>query len=246
MPLLMTLVPNTVGTILELGCGVFSTPFLHWACYEQQRRLISYESSAAWARMLENFNRAKYHTLEHVQDWDSVDLSGPYGLALVDHSPSERRWIEVLRLADTAGIILAHDGSDHQRHHYGYDKIDNKAFRHQYLYVRTFPYTLVFSNVVNPRNLLNPKWLKRYRAGKSDWYRDESRAPLRRSTQTSEERRALIVSTRKRLEAEPFAQTGVSAIKWELSKLGADFHSDSTINRILHKEGLVKKNLVCA
>lgn len=90
------------------------------------------------------------------------------------------------------------------------------------------------------------KWLKRYQAGEAHWYRDESRAPLRRSSETSEERRALIVSTRKRLEAEPFAQTGVSAIKWELSKLGSDFPSDSTINRILHKEGLVKKNLVCA
>jgi hypothetical protein len=90
------------------------------------------------------------------------------------------------------------------------------------------------------------KWLKRYQAGEADWYRDKSQAPLRRSSQTSEERRALIVSTRKRLEAEPFAQTGVSAIKWELSKLGVDFPSDSTINRILHKEGLVKKNLVRA
>jgi len=90
------------------------------------------------------------------------------------------------------------------------------------------------------------KWLKRYQTGETDWYRDRSRAPLRRSTRTREDRTALIVSTRKRLEAEPFAQTGVSAIKWELNKLGADFPSDSTINRILKKEGLVKKNLVCA
>ena len=90
------------------------------------------------------------------------------------------------------------------------------------------------------------KWLQRYQSGETDWYRDRSRAPLRRSTRTREDRTALIVSTRKRLEAEPFAQTGVSAIKWELNKLGADFPSDSTINRILKKEGLVKKNLVCA
>ena len=55
----------------------------------------------------------------------------------------------------------------------------------------------------------------------------------------------MIVSTRKRLEAELFAQTGVSAIKWELSKLGSDFPSDSTINCILHKEGLVKKPRMC-
>lgn len=90
------------------------------------------------------------------------------------------------------------------------------------------------------------KWLGRFRTGDLDWYKDRSRAPLRRARQISEPRRALIVSTRKRLEAEPFAQTGVSAIKWELRKLGADFPSDRTINRILNKEGLVKKNLVYA
>jgi hypothetical protein len=90
------------------------------------------------------------------------------------------------------------------------------------------------------------KWLKRYQTGETDWYMDKSRAPFRRLTQIREDRRALIVSTRKRLEAQPFAQTGVSAIKWELSKLKLDFPSDSTINRILKKEGLVKKNLLCA
>jgi len=90
------------------------------------------------------------------------------------------------------------------------------------------------------------KWLGRFRTGDLDWYKDRSRAPLRRPSQTSEDRRALILSTRIRLEAEPFAQTGVSAIKWELSKLGVDFPSDRTINRILQKEGLVKKNLVYA
>lgn len=90
------------------------------------------------------------------------------------------------------------------------------------------------------------KWLGRFRTGDLGWYKDRSRAPLRRSSQISEERRALIVSTRKRLEAEPFAQRGVSAIKWELRKLGVDFPSDRTINRILNKEGLVKKSLVYA
>jgi hypothetical protein len=90
------------------------------------------------------------------------------------------------------------------------------------------------------------KWLGRFQTGDLHWYKDRSRAPWRRPKQVSEKRRALIVSTRKRLEAEPFAQTGVSAIKWELRRLGADFPSDRTINRILKKEGLVKKNLVYA
>ena len=87
------------------------------------------------------------------------------------------------------------------------------------------------------------KWLKRFRSGDLDWYKDKSKSPVRRPTKTDERKRQLIVATRKRLESEAFAQIGVSAIKWELSKLGVPFPSDRTINRILKEEGLVKKKL---
>ena len=90
------------------------------------------------------------------------------------------------------------------------------------------------------------KWLRRFQTGDLDWYKDRSKAPLRRANKTSNKKRQLIVSIRKQLESQRFAQTGVSAIKWELSKLGLDFPSDSTINRILKKEGLVKKNFLCS
>jgi putative transposase len=90
------------------------------------------------------------------------------------------------------------------------------------------------------------KWLRRFQTGDLDWYKDRSKAPLRRANKTSTKKRQLIVSIRKQLESQRFAQTGVSAIKWELSKLGLDFPSDSTINRILKEEGLVKKNFLCS
>lgn len=88
------------------------------------------------------------------------------------------------------------------------------------------------------------KWLKRYQTGQDDWYKDHTRAPLRKPAQVDETERQRIISIRKRLESESFAQIGVSAIKWELSKLGLSFPSDRTINRILKTEGLVKKNFV--
>lgn len=88
------------------------------------------------------------------------------------------------------------------------------------------------------------KWLKRYQTGDTNWYKDQSRAPLKKPKQTSKGNRELIVDTRRRLESEPYAQTGVSAIKWELTKLGVTFPSDSTIHRILKREGLVKKNFL--
>ena len=88
------------------------------------------------------------------------------------------------------------------------------------------------------------KWLKRYKTGEPDWFKDKPRAPSRRPTQISEIEKQRIVSVRNRLEAERFAQIGTSAIKWELSKSGCTFPSDRTINRVLKREGLIKKNFV--
>jgi putative transposase len=88
------------------------------------------------------------------------------------------------------------------------------------------------------------KWLKRYQTGEPDWFKDKSRAGLHRPTQLSEIEKQRIVSVRTRLESERFAQIGASAIKWELSKSGYNFPSDRTINRVLKREGLIKKNFV--
>jgi len=90
------------------------------------------------------------------------------------------------------------------------------------------------------------KWIKRYQTGDSDWFKDRSREPKQKPTKINSEESQAIIATRKRLEAEPFAQTGVSAIKWELHKSGLNFPSDSTINRLLKREGLVKKNFISA
>lgn len=88
------------------------------------------------------------------------------------------------------------------------------------------------------------KWLKRYQTGEPEWYKGKSRAPLNSPTQLGEIEKQRIISTRQRLESEKFAQTGVSAIKWELSKSGYSLPSDRTINRVLKREGLIKKNFV--
>ena len=88
------------------------------------------------------------------------------------------------------------------------------------------------------------KWLKRYRSGEPDWYKDRSKAPFRRPNEISTIERQRIISVRKHLESEKFAQIGSSAIKWELSKSGHQVPSDSTIRRVLKNEGLIKKNFV--
>ncbi len=86
------------------------------------------------------------------------------------------------------------------------------------------------------------KWLMRYRTGAPDWYKAQSRAPKKRPSEIDQESKELILLTRQQLTDAPYAQIGVSSIKWELKKQGLSFPSDSTINRVLKREGLVKKN----
>jgi len=89
------------------------------------------------------------------------------------------------------------------------------------------------------------KWLIRYRTGAPDWFKEQSRAPKTRPSEIDHKAKELILSTRQKLVATPYAQIGVSAIKWELKKQDLPFPSDSTINRVLKREGLVKKNSLC-
>ena len=86
------------------------------------------------------------------------------------------------------------------------------------------------------------KWLQRYQTGDPEWYRNHSKAPHTHPHQTPLEIQNLVKNTRIQLEASPYAQLGVSAIKWQYQGLGVSLPSDRTINRILKREGLIKKN----
>lgn len=86
------------------------------------------------------------------------------------------------------------------------------------------------------------KWVHRYHSGDADWYRDQPKIPRSHPRQIHPDTRKLIISIRTQLEEHPYAQVGTSAIKWEFKKLGLTPPSDSTINRVLRREGLVKKN----
>jgi hypothetical protein len=151
LPVLITAVEHTEGPIVELGCGMHSTPFLHWACYASCRRLVTYERDQEWYEAFEAW-RTGGHVWGHADDWDAVDLSPPWSVALVDHRPARRRYVEAMRLAH-ADVVLVHDAERVMKGR-GYRALQG-AFRKRYRYVvPNHPGTLVLSNVLDLRDIV--------------------------------------------------------------------------------------------
>jgi hypothetical protein len=147
LPALMRALALTDGPVLELGMGLFSTPYLHYACRE--RWLVSYDNDAAWAAKF-----APYQSLNHrirvVSDWAEarIELRTPWSVALVDHSPSERRVVDIRRLAHCARIIIAHDSNGRWEKHYHYSTI-YPLFRYRTDWTGDGRHAVVLSNFVD-------------------------------------------------------------------------------------------------
>lgn len=154
LPILMKLVQVTSGPILELGSGIYSTPFLHWHCFLTKRLLITYENNPQYIGYALQF-KTDFHHVYFTSDWDLVYLNRPWSIAFVDHSPAERRAIEIRRLIH-ADYIVAHDTENSQASKYGYNSI-LKLFKYCYKFNEIRPNTTIFSNKHDVRHFsLNP------------------------------------------------------------------------------------------
>jgi hypothetical protein len=114
-PLLWWALKQTKGQtepVLEMGCGEGSTPYLQQYLKTDKRKLISYDYSKEWAD--------KYQA-NHVTDWDSINHE-QYSVILIDHSPGERRYIDIQKLKDKCDYMIIHD-SEPAAYGYMLDKI---------------------------------------------------------------------------------------------------------------------------
>lgn len=150
LPVLMKLLPMTTGPVLELGCGYNSTPVMHWACFAQDRKMVTYESNPDFFDFADAYI-ADFHEVKHVSEWDSVDVSQPWGLALVDHSPESARGPLASRLAHVEYVIV----HDTQRQRDGRSP-RFPAFRYEWKYTKARVHTSVLSNVHDFRGFSIP------------------------------------------------------------------------------------------
>ena len=126
---LIAAVNKTHGDILELGIGIFSTPYLHYQSLLSKRHLISYDNDRKWVKryadhpFYAHMYYGPYHELIYVANWDEAKIEKPWDVALIDHSPSERRVIEIKRLANLTKYIIVHDSNPKKDKEYHYSEI---------------------------------------------------------------------------------------------------------------------------
>lgn len=131
--------------VIELGMGKGSTQQLHSWCYDNYAYLESYDYSEEWANQYRDLD-GLYHLIRHVTDWDIVDLK--CDVLLIDHSPGERRRIDIARAANIAKIIVVHDTEPSADH--GYQMRDAlKTFKYLKDYETPGAWTTVVSNFID-------------------------------------------------------------------------------------------------
>lgn len=154
LPVLMKAVSITYKPILEIGMGFFSTVYLHWACYPNKRKLISWDSYGPWIEKYFKRFRTDWHEINITDDWDKIDFGTGWGVILIDHGPNERRVKEIERLANAGDLMVIHDTQSESDRHYHYSTIWH-LFKYRYEFAANLqPSTSVVSNVVDVKDFL--------------------------------------------------------------------------------------------
>lgn len=124
LPCLIKALSKTTGDILELGTGVFSTPYLRYQCMLADRLLVSYENYREWYDfMLKYWTSNKNHQINFIEKYSDAPIQKEWDVVLIDQTPDVSRSEEAMRLKDLAKYIVIHDSnpSNHRVTHY--DKI---------------------------------------------------------------------------------------------------------------------------
>ena len=139
IPLLVKVMEQSEGPVLELGAGLGSSPLLYWLCFDRGREFTSYESDADYAEITKDYGT------QRIDDWDKVPVE-KYGVVFIDSAPPERRHIDAVRFKDHADHIVIHDSQRHLDQYFHYKDI-YPLFKYKYKYGKVKPHTTVLSNL---------------------------------------------------------------------------------------------------
>jgi len=120
---LIQAVRKTTGDILELGMGVFSTPFLHYISVLDNRKVLSIENFERWARFFKDWYNHPTHQILIVDEYANAPIDKFWDVVLIDQTPDSSRSEEIRRLANLAKYIVIHDANPSNYKVTHYDEI---------------------------------------------------------------------------------------------------------------------------
>lgn len=150
LPMLLEAMDRTRGDVLELGAGVFSTPILHWMCERHNRQLLTLESDRRWFHLTKHQLKNDNHKFVHIENWDKAEdlINKEWDVVLVDHSPSNRRIVEIKKLANLAKYLIVHDAEPWKEKEFRYSEI-YPLFKYKFHFDLVDHHTVVLSNFAN-------------------------------------------------------------------------------------------------
>ena len=150
IPILLKVIPKTIGDVCELGAGFNSTPVLHWLC--QGRNLVTYENDPEWFRFAKQFQTNTHR----IRKFDDVDFDKHWSVVFVDHSTKvggrqpkglRQRGDDILKFKDV-DIFILHDTEPGEWEHYHYDLVI-PHFKYRLDWTECRPHTSIISNVID-------------------------------------------------------------------------------------------------
>lgn len=156
---LIACVNKTNGDILELGMGLGSTPYLHYAATIAKRNLLSLENDKGWLKQFKTSDfmhflyENEYHKIELVDNYENSPLiEKEWDVVLVDQTPDPSRKESVKKLANLAKYIIVHDSNERHEKNYHYSEI-YPLFKHKRIWNLDDRYATVLSNFVELEDL---------------------------------------------------------------------------------------------
>jgi hypothetical protein len=154
LPVLMKVMSISDGPVLELGSGLYSTVYLHWACFNDKRKLTTIESKWDYYKEVKRL-RCDWHDIVRVKKWEEADpyFKETYSVALLDQGPGHNRSTAARQLTHVDYVVLHDSDSPHE---YGYEEI-YPLFKYRFDYINpeaATPSTTVLSNKHDLTDLL--------------------------------------------------------------------------------------------
>jgi hypothetical protein len=148
LPMLMKTIGLTTGPVVEIGSGMFSTPFLHWLLFGSGRKLTTVEHYWHYADFAKKFITPMHEVIEHDPKKAYQPEPGVhYGVVFIDHSPKKprTRGDDAVLFKDCADFVVLHDAGPDGHKKYGYDNA-YPHFKYRFDWNHVWPSTTVLSN----------------------------------------------------------------------------------------------------